>query len=185
MAERIAPPYYAAMALYLAIPLAALALGRPAPTTGRYLTWRQVAVHAAFLHGLWGDTLYAINTPFWSLSLEFQFYLLLPPLMAIAARFGGGDGRAGGRGHGRVPRGDGGDGPGRRHLADGLFLGRLTEFALGMLVAWWYDTWAPGPPRSALPWLLGSAACLAGGVAAREGARRRRPTTPSAPAMPC
>lgn len=168
--RRIAPPYYAAMALYLAIPLAAAALGRPAAVSGRYLTWRQVAVHAAFLHGLWGDTLYAINTPFWSLSLEFQFYLLLPPLMAIASRLG----PAAMVGlvaaatiafraalAGLSPAGD--------HLANGLFLGRLTEFALGVLVAWWYNHRAAGRPRSAPPWLLASAACLVGGAAAQGG----------------
>ena len=169
--RRIAPPYYAAMALYLAIPLAALAAGRTAPTTGQYLTWRQVAIHVAFLHGLWGDTLYAINTPFWSLSLEFQFYLLLPLLMATAARLGPA------AMVGLVAAATvafraalAGASPAGSHLVNGFFLGRLTEFALGMLVAWWYDHRRPGRgSRAALPLLLGSLAFLAGGISAQEG----------------
>jgi peptidoglycan/LPS O-acetylase OafA/YrhL len=169
--RRIAPPYYAAMALYLAIPLAALALGRPAPATGQFLTWRQVSTHALFLHGLWSDTLYAINTPFWSLSLEFQFYLLLPFLMAVAARFGAV------AMVGLVVAATvafraalAGLFPGEGHLVNGFFLGRLTEFALGMLVAWWYNHRAPGrAPRAALLLILGSAIGLAGGICAAGG----------------
>ncbi|HEY2158720.1 MAG TPA: acyltransferase [Isosphaeraceae bacterium] len=169
--RRIAPPYYAAMALYLAIPLAALALGRPAPATGRCLSWRQVSTHALFLHGLWGDTVYAINTPFWSLSLEFQFYLLLPFLMAIAARFGS-VAMVGLVAAATVAfrAALAGLFPGEVHLVNGFFLGRLTEFALGMLVAWWYNRRAPGrTSRAALPLLLGSAICLACGIWAAEG----------------
>lgn len=169
--RRIAPPYYAAMALYLAIPLAALLTGRTAATTGRFLTWRQVTVHGLFLHGLWGDTIYAINTPFWSLSLEFQFYLILPLLLAVAARFGSAAMVAG------VLAATVAFrlllaflAPGLGHLLNGFFLGRLTEFALGMGAAWLYNRRAPGrgPWPVAAP-LAGAVACFVAGALVRDG----------------
>ncbi len=85
--RRIAPPFYAAAAVYLAArPLLARA-GVPPLGSGDHSTW-QVVVHALFLHGLWPEAITAFNDPFWSLSLEFQFYATLPLLFASMLRFG-------------------------------------------------------------------------------------------------
>jgi peptidoglycan/LPS O-acetylase OafA/YrhL len=137
--RRIAPPYYAAIVLYLALPLLALIIGREG-TGAQFLTIRQLAAHVTFLHGLLPDTIYAINTPFWSLSLEFQFYLALPLLCLAAARVG------------PVPviavvaltsvawRAILASWwPDQAHLVNGFILGRLTEFVLGIGVAFWYE----------------------------------------------
>ena len=137
---RIAPPYYAAMILYLAVPAAALALGRSSSSTSTF-TFRQVGVHLLFLHGFWKDTIDAINTPFWSLSLEFQFYLVLPALFALAMRFGWVPILAGVAASSVAWRVAASaylpDQP--QLLRSGFFLGRWTEFALGMAVAFWFN----------------------------------------------
>jgi len=158
--RRIAPPYYAAIVLYLMIPAVAVLLGRAGQMAG-VLTFRQVSLHALFLHGLFGDTINAINTPFWSLSLEFQFYLVLPLLLATVARFGATTmilGVAAAsiafrsvvlsyfRDHG--------------HLINGFLLGRLTEFALGIGVALWYDARGQRPSPRRAPLALAAAVAL-------------------------
>ena len=141
---RIAPPYYVAIALYLVANAVQVAAGFPS-LRGEPNTLRQVAMHLGFLHGLREDTIEAINSPFWSLSLEFQFYATLPLLFAMAGRFG----------YGRVIAAVFVASfawraavlyvvPGHAFLLNGFFLGRWTEFALGMGVAAWYA----GPGRS-------------------------------------
>jgi peptidoglycan/LPS O-acetylase OafA/YrhL len=107
---------------------------------------RQIGVHLTFLHGLRADTLQAINPPFWSLSLEFQFYLTLPLLFALAERIG----------YRAVIAGvvvvslfyriailyacpdD------FTHLSK-FFLGRWAEFGFGMAVASWANRREEGP----------------------------------------
>lgn len=157
--RRIAPPYYAAMALYLAIPMAALLLGRES-SQEHVLNLRQIGVHLLFVHGLWADTIHAISTPFWSLSLEFQFYLLLPLLYPAMRRFGGLAvvlGVAAASVAWRLILAW--SFPGSEHLTQGFFPGRLTEFALGMLVAIWYGGTTTGRER---PWRLAAGLVLLG-----------------------
>ena len=139
--RRIAPPYYAAIALFLAVALLDAGLGRPT-VRPEPLDLMQVVSHLTFLHGFGRDTIEGINSPFWSLSLEFQFYVTLPILAAAALRFG----------HRRVLFAVLAIAlayraiiifslPGQaRYLAYGVFLGRWPEFLLGMAVASWYDS---------------------------------------------
>jgi peptidoglycan/LPS O-acetylase OafA/YrhL len=136
---RIGPPYFAAIIVCLAFTSLVGSFGyRVGPSIP--IDLRQLIIHGLFLHGYWPDTIQAINPPFWSLSLEFQFYLTLPLLFALAFRFG----------------------PARilgcvallslawrvlvfyampdlMHLANGFFLGRWAEFTVGMTIAFWYN----------------------------------------------
>lgn len=134
---RIAPPYYMAMLVYLAFAVLQRHWGlspiRPEPVGAR-----QIGVHLAFLHGLWPETLEAINSPFWSLSLEFQFYLTLPLLFVIAERIGYRSVVAAVIGVSLLFRaGIVNALPEQPGLLNGFFLGRWGEFALGMAVASW------------------------------------------------
>jgi peptidoglycan/LPS O-acetylase OafA/YrhL len=174
---RIAPPYYAAIALYLAIPVAYVLVGHPSPLT-RLLSVRQVATHVLFIHGWWADTFGAINVPFWTLSLEFQFYLTLPLLFALAGRLG------------CVPVVAAvaatsvawralilAAGPRWGHLIGGAFPGRWTEFALGMGVAFWYNRpRGAASVRASWPWLAATAMGL---LAAAMAMTAYRPVEPA------
>lgn len=73
---RLVPPYYGT---FLALALA-------------FNTWfyfrdffTDFLLHTAFLHGFNQDTVLTVNPVYWTLALEFQFYLLLP-LLALAFR---------------------------------------------------------------------------------------------------
>lgn len=154
---RIAPPYYAAMAVYLLLHCLRRSFGIE-PFHPQPIDARQLGLHLSFLHGLREDSLMAINPAFWSLSLEFQFYLALPLLFVVAERIG----------YRKVVAGvvaitllyrvgviyafpDN-----TNHLSK-FFLGRWAEFGLGMAVASWANRRETGPrwlvPKSA-PWVL-------------------------------
>ncbi|MDB5349999.1 MAG: hypothetical protein JWN86_1246 [Planctomycetota bacterium] len=135
---RIAPPYYVAIALYLLAASLQADLGLP-PLRAEPNTIRQVAMHVGFVHGLRGDTIEAINSPFWSLSLEFQFYAVLPLLFALSERLGyrwviAGVAVLSLAWRAAVLRAM----PSQTFLLHGFFLGRWAEFAFGMGVASWY-----------------------------------------------
>ena len=178
---RIAPPYYVAIALYLVANAVQVAAGFPS-LRGEPNTLRQVAMHLGFLHGLREDTIEAINSPFWSLSLEFQFYATLPLLFAMAGRFG----------YGRVIAAVSVASfawraavlyvvPGHAFLVNGFFLGRWTEFALGMGVAAWYA----GPGRSEVANGPGwSSACRPAGRSFSRPRRSRGPEGRSSRPIP-
>lgn len=152
--RRIAPPYYAAIAIYLAATVVWSALGR-APFRNEPLNVKQVLVHLAFIHGLWPETFEGINSPFWSLSLEFQFYAAFPLLFAAAVRFG----------HFRVIAAVAAASLAYRgwvtnalpsdisSYLNGFFLGRWFEFALGMGVAAWILNRSPELASNRRPFL--------------------------------
>ena len=162
---RIAPPYYAAIALYFAIPVIYYLLGRDHPGLVE-ADRKQLVTHFLFLHGFWVDTIFAINIPFWSLSLEFQFYLVFPLLFALSLRFG----------VVRIVLVVAAMSIGWRfwmasmlpdsfHMSQmihGIFLGRWTEFALGMAIAFWYNS---DVRRSHEQWPWGTLAVLSLGLA--------------------
>jgi peptidoglycan/LPS O-acetylase OafA/YrhL len=165
---RIAPPYYAAMAVYLAFTFLQRHYGME-PFNPGAIDARQIVAHLTFLHGLREDTVSAINPPFWSLSLEFQFYLTLPILFALAERIGYRAVVAGVVGASLLYRtGVGYALPDQTALFGKFFLGRWAEFALGMAVASWANRRDQGPswlgPKAA-PWVfLGSLAVVGLGV---------------------
>jgi peptidoglycan/LPS O-acetylase OafA/YrhL len=162
--RRIAPPYYAAMILYLGVSAAA-ALAGHSQTAVHAFTPKQLLSHVTFVHGLWPDTIYAINIAFWSLSLEAQFYAALPLLLALASRWDVAPMIAAVaasslafRAWIRLAR------PDLTYLEGGLFLGRWTEFALGIGVAAWYKRYDRRVCGDRLAAGLGAAAATAIGT---------------------
>ena len=77
-AGRLLPPYYFALAVSLGL---ALPLSLSEAT-------RQLAAHLTMTHNLFPGTVLALNSPFWSLALECQLYLTLPPILWGFRRFG-------------------------------------------------------------------------------------------------
>ena len=135
---RIAPPFYVAFLVYATITMACGWAGVERPPWARVDLY-QVVTHATFLHGLSDETLGAVNPPFWSLSLEFQFYLVLPLLFVLAMRIGPWRVLAGVIGLSVIwraailmaaPTFNAG--------MTGFFVARWSEFAMGMAVACWY-----------------------------------------------
>ncbi|MCM2278460.1 MAG: acyltransferase [Oligoflexia bacterium] len=133
-AIRILPAYYAAVLGVSALIL--LGLGsRNFPLAPEELPWHVVS-HLLLIHAWFGETAYSLVSVWWSMSLEWQYYMIFPlllPMLArarpfpflaivtalslgyrafILARF-----------------------PGQDHLLWGIFAGRMTEFAAGMALA--------------------------------------------------
>lgn len=151
-ARRLLPPYYAALAAVVGLPLLIeppmRALGVPVGPMG-VTPWHQIWTHALFVQTLFPDTFYALNGPLWSLSIEWQFYLAFPlavlllralrwrgvaliGIATVAYRIGI---NASALGAQRWPV----------DVAD-LFLSRWVEFALGMLVALYVRRRGDRPP---------------------------------------
>ena len=88
-ARRILPPYYAALALSIALGAGLLAArthtlydeSRPITTWG-------VVSHILLVQNLHLRTLYQISSPFWSIAVECQVYLLFPLLLLLRRRMG-------------------------------------------------------------------------------------------------
>lgn len=168
--RRIAPPYYVAIILCLAIPSVVLTNGRLSIRTP-FPDLYQVVTHALFLHGFGTSTMFGISHPLWSLSLIFQFYLIFPLLHVAMERMDY-----------------------RSVVAAVLILWlairvflklvamnqgfstdvfwcyipyRLPTFTLGMAVAYWYGTPRHSRADGPAPFMLGliAALCLGGSVA--------------------
>lgn len=80
--RRLYPPYFAALALYLAY----AAYSTPLKVNGLYL-W-DVGLHLLMLHNLDARTTYSINAAFWTLAIEEQLYLAYFLLLFLRIRFG-------------------------------------------------------------------------------------------------
>ena len=79
-ALRILPPYYAQVALLALLGLVTTWVEPPA--------WKTLAYHLTLAHGLSYDHFQAVNNVWWTLSIEAQFYVLLPVLALAIRRFG-------------------------------------------------------------------------------------------------
>jgi peptidoglycan/LPS O-acetylase OafA/YrhL len=94
---RIAPPYYVALLIALAVSAAAPILVASSARSGGLFpatfpaSWQQtigdVAGHLTFTHGFSQTYDRAIDSAFWTLSTEWQFYVLLPLLVFVARRW--------------------------------------------------------------------------------------------------
>ncbi len=88
-ARRLLPPYYAALALVVFAPLAI----RPAAARLGALVvsssppdWHQVWTHLTMTHPFFADAFYGLDSPLWSLGVEWQFYLAFPLAVWLVAR---------------------------------------------------------------------------------------------------
>jgi peptidoglycan/LPS O-acetylase OafA/YrhL len=75
-ALRILPAYWTALFLIVVAQPNAMASGG----------LRDIALHAVLLHDWSESTIESINPPFWTMAVESQFYLLLPPLALTVHR---------------------------------------------------------------------------------------------------
>ena len=76
-ALRILPPYYAQVALLAVLGLATVWVEPP--------TWEALLFNVTLAHGLSYEHFQAVNNVWWTLSIEAQFYVLLP-LLALGVR---------------------------------------------------------------------------------------------------
>ena len=79
-ALRILPPYYAQVALLALLGLVTTWVEPPG--------WKTLAYHLTLTHGFSYDHFQAVNNVWWTLSIEAQFYVLLPFLALAVRRFG-------------------------------------------------------------------------------------------------
>lgn len=88
--ERILPPYYACLAISLAVCFLVTRHQTGMPFS-QYLpvTWANVAAHVFMVHNLDPAWMYKINGVLWSIAIEFQLYFAFPLLVAALARWRG------------------------------------------------------------------------------------------------
>lgn len=154
---RIVPAYYAIVILLAALIAAGFGGAREAAALAGPLYWH-VFAHLTFIHGLFAATKMSLASVLWSMSLEWQYYMLLPLLLLAFRRL-----------HWLVVLGasiavalaylfvlHARFMPANEHLVDGFFLGRLPEFVFGMTLA---AVLGSGEARGRRLLLAGAALC--------------------------
>jgi peptidoglycan/LPS O-acetylase OafA/YrhL len=129
-ARRILPPYYAALAISLALIVAFNTLGQrfvKGPTLDAALQPGSVISHLFLFHNLSFDWAYRINGPMWSVATEWQIYFIFA--LALLPLF------RGFRAHGALVT-----------IALGFLVGSLPFFLLPPAANYWW----------ACPWFIGS-----------------------------
>lgn len=85
---RLDPPYLASIFLFILLAFAyASYTGRPPEVEGAPLTWTRVLLHLGYLNMFYGHKW--LNPAFWTLAIEFQYYILIGlafPLFASGRR---------------------------------------------------------------------------------------------------
>jgi len=156
-ARRILPPYYAAVAVCLA--LIWTVMGKPTGTLWDVpigVNSVGIIAHLLLVQDIWGTS--KINYVFWSIAVEWQIYFLFPLLVRSWRRFGAATTAAGALFVGYALRfGLAGT---RVERAAPQYLGL---FALGMVAAHFIQSTDPRVirTRDRIPWLVISAASLA------------------------
>ncbi|MCA1635171.1 MAG: acyltransferase [Acidobacteria bacterium] len=86
---RLDPPYLVSIALFLVLAFAyAFYTGRPPEVESAPLTWTRVLLHLGYLNMFFGYEW--LNPAFWTLAIEFQYYILMGlafPLFASGRRW--------------------------------------------------------------------------------------------------
>jgi len=142
--RRLLPAYYASLVAVLAAHIwAGGRLGFPRLAAGEVL--EQAGTHVTLTHQLFPTTFYGLNGAYWSLGLEWELYLALPLLVLAVRRFGIWRTLAVVAGvtvtyrlalAAAVAAGaSGGGGLWATVVLPNIFLGRWSEFALGMCAA--------------------------------------------------
>lgn len=89
-AQRILPPYYAALALSIGILLTFVSA--PSKGLGTFafpITTENALTHVFLIHDLFKDDVLKINTPLWSISVEWRIYFLFPVFLWAWRKWGG------------------------------------------------------------------------------------------------
>lgn len=89
-ARRIIPPYYAAIALSLALIALVPLLGRASDDRWSRalpgLSWEAIGSHLLLIHNLFGSLIWQINPPMWSIATECQIYVVFALLLVPVQR---------------------------------------------------------------------------------------------------
>lgn len=88
-ALRILPPYYACLAISIAVCLL-VTQHQPGMPFTQYVpvTWENVLAHVFLVHNFNPDWMYKLNGVLWSIAIEVQLYVLFPVLVALLFRVG-------------------------------------------------------------------------------------------------
>ncbi len=130
-AYRILPAYWAVLGIATIAGVVGIGPKELAPPS---LGW-QVATHALLVQGLFPDTLHAILSPLWSLSLEWQYYLAFPLLVWLCRRLSAVQFIGVVAVVSMLTRVAIVAQPHAGYLLNGFFLARVTEFASGVALA--------------------------------------------------